>query len=298
MDKIFGSKYIRYKFIFTIITLLTLLLLVRFCIFPIDALKDSVNETFVSFIDKFVASVFTAVVVGLFLFWMQLEEKKREIEFTDSGFEIEKYLANGRSSTESWLFNGGLGRYTKSSTIPELSIISSKERRTIAVNIVLLNPFNEILLQKYIAFRISVESENKKKYWTESAVKSEILATIITAFYYKRNNQFLNITVRIKDFFTLTRMDISSSVAVITREDPSIPSIIAKKGSYMYKHYSEEFQQVLRQSQELTYNFSDLDKPEKTEIVNCLKTLFPKENLDSKLIDLVIEKFKNPKNPF
>lgn len=298
MDKIFGNSYIRNKFIFAITILLVLLLLIRFFVFPIETLVDKWNEIFTSFIDKFVASVFTAIVVGFFLYWMQLEEKKREIEFTDSSYEIEKHLKKARATTEKWCFNGGLGRYTKFSTIPELSRKASDERRTISVSLVMINPFNRRLLQKYIEFRISVEDESKKKSWIELEVQSEILTTIVTAFYYKKINQFLNISLYIKDFFTLTRMDISSSVAVITREDPSIPSIIAKKGSYMYRHYSEEFQQVLRQSNELNYMFSGLRSPTKTEITECLNALFPTEKISTDIIDTVFKKFSSPKNPF
>ena len=294
----FGNSYIRNKFIFTILNLLFLLLVIRFFVFPIETLVDEANEIFTSFIDKFVASVFTAVLVGYFLYTMQVEEKKREIEFTDSSYEIEKHLRNARATTEKWCFNGGLGRYTKFSTIPELSRLASDERRTISVNLVMINPFNRKLMEKYIEFRISVEDENNKKSWVELEVQSEILTTIVTAFYYKKINQFLNISLYIKDFFTLTRMDISSSVAVITREDPSIPSIIAKKGSYMFRHYSEEFEQVLRQSNALNYKFPGLESPNRTEIAECLNALFPTEKISTDIIDAVFKKFSSPKNPF
>lgn len=302
MDKIFSNTYIRNKFIFTIIIYLLFLLLIRYCLLPIDSLSEKSNENIGSFIDRFVTSVFTAVIVGYFLYLMQIEEKKREIEFTDSGYEIEKHLSKARTETEKWYFNGGLGRYTKFSTIPKLSKIASDERKTISVNLIMINPFNKQLLEKYISFRISLENESKKINWTELEVQSEILATIITALYYKKTNQFLNISINIKNFFTLTRMDISNSIAVITREDPSIPSIIAKSDTYMYKHYSEEFQQVLRQSSPIDYIFPELNTPSNEEIIQCLSTIFPTEfsieNFNQALIDKTINKFNNPKNPF
>lgn len=298
MDKIFASAIIRKKFLFTIAVLICLLLLIRYCILPIDLISVKSNDNIGSFIDKFVASVFTAVVVGYFLFWMQSEEKKKELEFTESGYEIEKYLSKTRITTGNWLFNGGLGRYTKFATIPILSAQALKDRRTIAIKIIVINPFNIELLQKYIDFRVSVEKNKKKKKWTQSEVQSEILATIITAFHYKKVNQFLDISVNVKDFFTLSRMDISDTVAIITREDPAIPSIIVNKNSHMYMHYSEEFQQVLRQSKNVDYTFSSIEIPSKDEIRTCITALYPEQIFSEELLKKVYNKFKEPKSPF
>lgn len=298
MDKIFSSKPGRRRFLFTISLIILLLLLVRFYVLPIESLSDSSNDNLKSFIEKFITSVFTAVVVGYFLYWIIADEKKKEVEFTESGTEIEKHLAKSRNTTGTWLFNGGLGRYTKSDTIPLLSERASNERKTILINLIVLNPFNISLVEKYIDFRLSVETKSKRAKWTELEVQSEILATIITALFYKRRNQFLNISVKAKDFFTLSRMDISDTLAVITREDPTIPSIILEKDSYMYKHYSEEFQQVSRQSKSLDYTFPNVEVLTIEETQKCLTTLFPNETISSDLLGAVFNKFKSPENPF
>ena len=298
MDKIFASKPGRRRFIFTISLLLVFLLLIRFYVFPINSLSDHSNENFISFLDKFATSVFTAIIVGYFLYWVQGDEKKKYIDFTESGSEIEKYLNQGRLSTDIWYFNGGLGRYTKSDTLPKLSQLAVSNRKTIVVKIIVINPFNEEILKKYINFRISVEKELKKNQWTELEVQSEILATIVTAFFYKSRNQFLDVEIKVKNFFTLSRMDISTGFAVITREDPAIPSIVVEKDSYMYKHYSEEFQQVDRQSEPLNYEFGSLDLLTKEDISRCFSTVFPNSAFNPNLIEVVHAKFINPKNPF
>lgn len=298
MDKIFASKYILKRFLFTTFILSVLLLLIRYCLLPFSEFSKEANDNIASLIEKFTTSIFTAVVVGYFVYWMQVEEKKKEIEFTESGHEIENHLSRARLKTESWCFNGGLGRYTKLSTIPLLSDQSRKDRRTISIRLIVLNPFNIQLLQKYIAFRRSVEKNTKKEEWTELYIQSEILATIITAFYYRKTNQFLNITIHLKDFFTLSRMDISSSSAIITREDPAIPSIIVKEGSYMYKHYAEEFQQVKRQSRVIDYEFRTMETPSKAEMESCINELFPDAQLSADLIDLVCKNFIKPQSPF
>jgi hypothetical protein len=274
------------------------LLLVRFCLIPIESLNNSINDNLTSFIEKFITSIFTAIVVGYFLYWIIADEKKKEVQFTESGAEIEKHLANSRRTTSGWLFNGGLGRYTKSDTLPLLSERASKERQTISINLIVLNPFNNSLVEKYIDFRLSVEIKSKRAKWTKLEVQSEILATIITALFYKRCNQFLNISVKVKDFFTLSRMDISDTLAVITREDPIIPSIILEKDSYMYKHYSEEFQQVSRQSKSIEYSFPSVEVLTITEVQKCLATIFPNEKIPTDLLNAVFAKFNYPENPF
>lgn len=298
MDKIFSSKPGMRRFLFTISLLIFFLLIVRYYVLPLDSLSDSFNDNSKSFIEKFITSVFTAVVVGYFLYWINADEKKKEVEFTESGYEIEKHLSNSRKTTDSWLFNGGLGRYTKSDTIPKLAERASKERKTISINLIVLNPFNISLIDKYIDFRLSVETQSKKAKWTKSEVQSEILATIITALFYKKRNQFLNISIKVKDFFTLSRMDISDSIAVITREDPIIPSLILTKDSYLYKHYSEEFQQVSRQSKSVDFIFSNGDELTIEEIQNCFFSIFPNEVISQELIGSVFNKFEFPENPF
>jgi len=298
MYKIFASKPGRIRFLWTIFSLLALLLLIRFLVFPVDSFSVKVNENISSFLEKFITSVFTAVVVGLFLYWIQGDEKKKHIEFTESSYEIEKHLVKARQKTDNWYFNGGLGRYSKSDTIPKLSELALEESRTIFIYIIVINPFNPTLLQKYINFRVSVDKPSNRDRWTELEVQSEILATILTAFYYKRINQFLTISVKVKDFFTLSRMDISSSLAVITREDPTIPSIIAEKDSYMYKHYAEEFQQVERQSKRLDYLFPSLNYPTKEDAQQCIQTLFPGEIVSEQLLESVYSKYCFPKSPF
>lgn len=298
MDKIFSSKPGRRRFLITIFLLILLLFVIRFCVLPINYLSNSSNENLTSFIEKFITSVFTAVLVGYFLYWVIADEKKKQVEFTESGHEIEKYLSNSRKNTNSWLFNGGLGRYTKSDTIPELSIRASKERQTISINLIVLNPFNNFLIEKYVDFKRSVEIPSKRAKWTKQEVQSEILATIITALFYKRQNQFLNISIKVKDFFTLSRMDISQTLAIITREDPAIPAIILEKDSHMYKHYVEEFQQVNRQSQSVDYDFSNVEDLTIENVQECLNTIFPNEAIPTGLVDQVLNKFKSPKNPF
>jgi hypothetical protein len=298
MDKIFASKPGRRRFLFTILLLITLLSVLRFSLFPIKGLSDNTNATIITFLQACITSVSTAVIVGYFLYWIQGEETKKQIDFTESGSEIEKKLKEARTKTDIWLFNGGLGRYTKSDTMPKLSENALADRKTIIIKIIVLNPFNKELLKRYISFRISVEDQSKKSFWTELVVQSEILSTIITALYYKKNNQLLDITIKIKDFFTLSRMDIGSNIAIITREDPTIPSIILKKESYMYKHYTEEFQQADRQSHNLDYFFPNFDKPTKDEVEACLTQLFPNEVINPTLLETSYEKFKNPTNPF
>jgi hypothetical protein len=300
MDKIFASKPAKRIFLITVFTLLGGLLLLRLLVFPLSYFSENINGNCISFLEKFITSLFTAIIVGYFVYWIQGDEKKKHIDFTESGNEIEKKLNQGRLATNIWHFNGGLGRYTKSDTIPKLSEIAVSERKTITLRLIVLNPFNIDLLRKYISFRVSVEKESKKAKWTELEVQSEILATIVTALYYKKTNQFLDITIKAKDFFTLSRMDISGNLAVITREDPTIPSIIAEKDSYMYKHYAEEFQQVDRQSRCLSYEFpgTEVNKPTKAAILECIKQLFPTVTISDTLAESVHGKFLNPKSPF
>lgn len=243
MDKLFGNQKIRKQFLYFVLGILTLLLIIRFGVFPIKSINESINREIVSFLDKFVSSIITALTVGYFIYKLQLDEKKKSLEFTSSSPQIEDKLDQARKTCDSWKFNGGLGRYTRYMTLPELSSISSKKRETYKVELIILDPENDILLQKYADFRNSV---NQKANWNINFLRKELLATLFIAAYTTKTNQFLEIEVYVKDFFTLSRMDISNDTAIISREDPLIPTIICYNESYLFKHYKEEFQQVKR----------------------------------------------------
>lgn len=294
MDKLFGNNEIRKQFLRFIIAFLIFLLITRFGIFPIEGLKEKANQEFVSFIDKFVTSIITALVVGFFIYKLQIDEKKKLLEFTSSSPQIEDKLHQARNNCDSWKFNGGLGRYTRFKTLPELSNICIKKRETYKVEIIILNPENEVLLQKYADFRNSVDT---KANCNTLFLRKELLATIFSAINIARTNQFLEIDIFIKDFFTLSRMDISNETAIISREDPLIPTIICYKESYLFKHYKEEFQQVRRQSKKI-YLDIDLFNLDEVTIEAVSKRIFP--NIDFSKVEFndILEEINTPTNPF
>ncbi len=295
MDKLFGNQKIRKQFLYFVIIILTLLLIIRFGVFPIKSIDESINREIVSFLDKFVTSIITALIVGYFIYRLQLDEKKKSLEFTSSSPQIEDKLDQARKTCDSWKFNGGLGRYTRYMTLPELSSISSKKRETYKVELIILNPENDSLLQKYADFRNSV---NQKANWNINFLRKELLATLFSATYITKTNQFLEIEVYVKDFFTLSRMDISNDTAIISREDPLIPTIICYNESYLFKHYKEEFQQVKRQGKKIEFHKNDTFLLDINYLESLSKKLFPSiEFSENELIEL-LEEVKNPKNPF
>jgi hypothetical protein len=298
MDKIFASRPGRIRFLLTIGLLVLVLVFIRYWLLPISFLTPHLNEIAISLSEKFITALVSAVIVGWFLYWVQADEKKKAVDFTESKHQIEKYLTNARKGTNFWYFNGGLGRYSKSDTIPLLSKMAADENRTITLDLIVINPFNKEVVNKYVDFRKSLVSEKEQRNWSYEQAQNEILATIVTAFYYKRKNQFLRTSIRIKNYFSLSRMDISDSTAVITRENSSFPSIVALKGSHIYQHYLEEFQQVSRQSMLLEYTFPTQVIPTEQQVADCVKTVFPNDQLPEETYAMIYQKFRNPKNPF
>ncbi|WP_448138442.1 hypothetical protein [Sphingobacterium siyangense] len=295
MDKLFGNHKVRKQFLYFVISILILLLIIRFLGFPIKALEETTNKEIISFIDKFVTSIITALIVGYFIYKLQIDEKKKSLEFTSSSPQIEDKLDQARNTCDSWKFSGGLGRYTRYMTLPELSNISSKKRETYKIELIILNPENDILLQKYADFRNNV---NHKANWNIYFLRKEILATIYSAVCITKTNQFLEIDIFIKDFFTLSRMDISNETAIISREDPLIPTIICYKESYLFKHYKEEFQQVKRQSKKIDLYNNDSILPDIENLELLSKKLFPSIGFSKIELNDILEEVKKTKNPF
>jgi len=304
MENILNTRKRRVYFYVLSITILILFLVLRYTFFK-DSTELEPKSEFVIITGKIIESLFVSLLttVGLTFLYFNItpNDDKRTIKLVDKTYRIEKAFHKARKDADYWRFNGGIGRYTRTKTLPELYKISSKKKENIIVTLIIMNPNNPKLCENYANYKNSLDFKNNNK-WTQKSTRVNLFATILKATQYENQSNFLDVNIYVKDYFSLMRTELTQNKVIITKEDPSIPVISLEKKSYLYSPYKEDFNQTMNQSVFVEIKKdSNLNKP--IEDINFEDARFFFDNIsiespsDDEISD-ILEVLQNDKNPF
>lgn len=293
------------KFFFIVISSIILLgIMLRITLtntwLPTDQNKIShLAQYFLEIIDKFVISLVITVGVAAFIFYLTKDDPDHDVIILDSD-DIGGAIKKTMRSTNHWCFNGASGSFTRSTTLPFLAKIASQKNVTIPVQILLMNPQNVELCQKYAKYRNSLDIDIKFKGKTIKSVQLDIIATIITCYCLKEEQPRLDIKIGLKDYFSILRTDISSDLAIITKENPKDVALIYKKNSVFYNAQFEEINHLLNQLNSFEVNIEFTTK--ELISIESIKELLLKLKLNLDFSDeeynQLINIIKSSKNPY
>lgn len=290
MKTILQNKHTRRNFLISIAFLFLLILIIKFFIltgFEVKALvkigqnieieKSPYWLLLVSkLLDSLLVSLTVTISIGLFLFYIEIPEEEKKFEIIEP-FKIGETLSKERNESSKWHFNGGMGRYTREVTLPQLSKISSNSNRHISINMSIIDPLNDELCEKYSKFRRSLKSsKTNKSTWSAIYVKQEVMATIIVVKVLQFNNPLLLIKLFLKNNYSTMRLDFGSKVGVITKEDPKEPAIVCKENSFLFRTYTEELLQTEKEHNELAkrleknYELDEINTEDIKEIISFI----------------------------
>ncbi|SKC07945.1 hypothetical protein SAMN05660841_04074 [Sphingobacterium nematocida] len=248
MKTLLKHKASRRSFLILMLTILFGLFLIR-VIIHLQTNNESGNwiPLITSLIENSIVSLLVTVLIGLFLFYIELPDEEKKFEIIEP-FKMKEIFEKEAISTELWFFSGGMGRYTRYATIPKLSESAKRTNEHKSLKLQFIDPKNNSLCEKYAEFRKSLKSAEKETdVWTLDYVKWETIATIVVASIYKSQNPLLDLQICLKNNFSTMRIDMSSSAAIITKEDKSEAAIICRKGSFLYRTYKEEILHAFKQ---------------------------------------------------
>jgi hypothetical protein len=137
--------------------------------------------------------------------------------------------------------------------------------------------------------------------WTQQQVRKELLATIVSAYCWNEEEPLLEVTVALKNYCSLVRVDLGSRLALITTEDAKDPAIKCMAGSFYYNVFREDLRASLGQARELDrtangVNFADLN-PQSTRILLegiGLRT----DDLDDSDLAYISKTAQKPEDPY
>lgn len=294
------NKQARKYFYIIIICLLLIIFLVRYFLIPYIR-----NETIVfnvhslnEILDSLFTSILVTVGLAIFLFWLTPQNKLNAQIKILQPVEIGETIIKARTNTEKWWFNGGSGRYTRTVTLPYLANYARQNNKRIEIKIQIMNPKNDLLCEKYASYKNSLRTADKSNQRTKESVQLDLISTIVSAFAWKTEQPFLEITFGLKDSFSLFRTDLSSSGAIITKEDPIEPGILYEHGTFFYSAQAEDFTQSFNQTIQLDTNilFKKIDQLTESDIGELLTKL--DISVNSKYLKTILSKLKTDKNPY
>ncbi len=227
-----------------------LILLIRFFVLP-----ATTAPTFLSVIAGALDVVFGALVgsvaVTSLILWLTPPPKQRGVIDVVFPFRIEQTLEEASGLTDEWWYRGHSGRHFRAVTLPRMATRARSANVTKKVVVQILDPTQESVCEYYASYRRSLRSAPRDRLWTLERVRRELYATIVSTYARKAQEPLLDITVALIDRVSLFRVDLSTRLAIITKEDPQEPALRFDQGTLFYDSYKEDLRLSLQQARAL-----------------------------------------------
>ncbi|MCQ4316277.1 hypothetical protein [Stutzerimonas zhaodongensis] len=283
LNDILEKSYPRRAFFITVAALLGILVLIRYIILP--ELEPTVKTGLVIFLanisDGIIVSMLVTIFIGVFLFFLTPEAvKKSRIEITEPR-NLPELFEKAFPVAELWWYKGGCGRYFRTKTLPAMACWARRTSLSREVRVVILDPLNTALCEAHATYRRSTASAGLDEHtWDLNKVRHELYATIVTVLITQSNEPRLRINLSLASHYSAFRIDLSSTSAIITKEDRKAPAIICHPENYYYKSYKEEI--ILSESQSRhvpplahgSYDLNYLDKSSVEKILSDSKLIY------------------------
>lgn len=297
------SRLNQKRFIFgTTFLIIISLLIIRYFVLPYFGQKDTIDFLAIttSVIDNlFIASV-TYGILSFVTFWLIDEYTINKSEVIQPR-EIRKLMKSAINETDEWWYSGHIGRHFRAVTLPQLAQEARQENLTKHIKLIILNPSDVNLCESYAVFRNGVRSATKDNKWDAQRVSHELMATIVTSYAWAHQEPLIDLTVILINQISVFRIDLSSRVVLITKEDPLDPALKYDANTLFYNSYKQELVTRGSQGQSLPkgISFISLEKLNVESMQNLVKTLDIKRDFDKDLdYQRIIKICQGAKNPY
>jgi hypothetical protein len=191
-----------------------------------------------------------------------------------SGAEVAPVLAEARQNTDRWVFKGGTGTYIRAVTLPRCVEDAKRERRALTFKLEIIDPSDEDVCETYARFRQAGAPSGDQEPWTLERTRKESYATILAACYHHERYRLLDVEIGLARTMTTFRWDLSSSCAVVTREDPTAPALRIDKGQFYYDWCVAELLNSLAQAPKVPIEKSRTVRLSEEPTVEEIRRLF------------------------
>jgi len=225
-------------FTWLVVLVCVLLLAIRYWIGNFD-----VSKVFSSIIESLLGTFLAALGISAFYRYFAPRNLASEISIIEPR-DLNPEFARLLAVTNSWRYKGNFGRWFRTEALPKLSDRAKNEHRDIEVSCIIIDPENIQLCTLHAQARNAVRTADGKNDWTADDVRREVYATIVCCFAYRAT---LSMRLGLLNYFEPQRFDISSTAAIITREDRKAPALRLNDGGYFSSAASRDYASAFEQ---------------------------------------------------
>jgi hypothetical protein len=162
--------------------------------------------------------------------------------------------------------------------LPKLDHLARKQRRHVAVRIVLPDPTIVDNAIRYMAIKRGLGEAAD-----EDTLAVNVVATVIAAILASVANPYLHIQIGLCTTVPVLRVDASSSAALLTRDAPELPAILVNSGNPYFEMVRDLVENELAQSRKVEWKKDApvfrADSPSYSEVLAIVDGLGFSENV-------------------
>jgi len=254
-----------------------------------------------SIIDNLLVALIASIAVTALVIWLTPPVMKTAVMEVVEPFRIRETLHQALDRTDEWWYRGHSGRHFRAVTLPQLAADARAGNVSKKVFLLILNPTRSETCSYYALYRQRLRSAKRDKPWTPERVLIELNVTIVVAYAWKAQEPSLDIVVALIDTVSLFRIDLSSRLALITKEEPQEPALRCDEGTFFYKSFREDLLSSLQQARVLPKDINGI--PLEQLSIEGVKDLLNKlglenQNLSDQAISEIITLAKKAENPY
>lgn len=296
ITEMFKSPYKLRWYFAVLVSSAILLSIVNYYFIP-NHLSKSVlyYEAVTSFFNNLISLIFSSIVASLaVLFFTPKIMRNSEINLIEPR-NLSFALNDSIRNTANYAYVGHTARWNRSNTFEVLKNEAKQSHTRKQISIIILDPRNAKTCEYFSNFGHSNRKNSQIE--SEKDVIKELLATILICAEYN-NAGLLDFELRLTDKVSLFRLDISDNAIIMTKPYSNEPALNFPCNTFFYESYKEEYKIIKDQS--ALINLKPL--PRSLDYISC-KTYLSDidiniQNLDENDYKDIVNKFKNPKNPY
>lgn len=264
------------------------------------ATKVSLSDTIISIVDSLTGAAVASLCVSLLVvfFYGLKRQGPMEVQVTDSG-SISAELDKAAGATNSWDYRGHTARYFRSAVLPTLLQRAERQGHYLSVNVQVLDPDNVELMDFFAEYRRNANPD-RRDYWTRRRAQAEIAATIIRLQLLSYQFSRFNCRVYLASIVSPFTIDLSDTCVMVTREKAGTAALKYPVGSSFYDSTKEDMRLSNRQSTELPLprSATELDPGSVADVREVLSLLDILQGADDELLNLTLDAYRRPVNPY
>jgi hypothetical protein len=300
---ILDKRHYRRTFYLLVLFLGATLILIRYFVIPLwdSGLSLTAVGLLARLVEALLASLVVTVAIGWFVFWLTPDIMKISAVNVIEPREIGPLLESAMIKSQTWWYKGGIGRYLRAKTIPDMAKHARNSSLSREINVLILDPQNTTLCEAYANYRRSLKSAGEEvALWTSERVQRELYATILFVAATRSAEPLLRITLGLTEHLSSFRFDLSSDYVIVTKEDKTAPAVRCDKGTYFYNSYFDEMVLIQRMAKPLVLPATV--PPLATITRDQLRAVFAATgcdyDLDESAADDIIALARGSKNPY